>query len=68
MDEKLKQLKELVDLQCVDGTWNYDQYHFGFANGLILALAIMMDQEPTYLVAPDEWIADYEDSVMVGPT
>ena len=66
MDEILKKLDELIVIQCVNGTWNYNSYHFGLANGLILARSAVTGEEPEFLTAPDEWLEDTER--VSGPT
>jgi len=58
MEKRIEKLKDLIKVQCTDGTWNYDQYLFGMANGMICALSVFDDKEPKYLEAPDEWICD----------
>lgn len=55
---RLEALRESVAVQCSDGNWNYDSYNHGYANGLILAEAIMHDIEPRFLDAPKEWISE----------
>lgn len=54
----VKELNEVTKIQCSDGNWNYDPYMHGMANGLILAAAIMANQEPQYLNAPERFISD----------
>jgi hypothetical protein len=63
MNNRLELLKELVIVQRSDGNWNYDPYNHGYANGLILAEAIMHDLEPIFLDAPKEWIKDQNNLV-----
>ncbi|MEJ2293511.1 MAG: hypothetical protein P8Y23_01940 [Candidatus Lokiarchaeota archaeon] len=58
MNNRLELLKEIVIVQRSDGNWNYDPYNHGYANGLILAEAIMHDLEPRFLDAPKEWISE----------
>jgi hypothetical protein len=58
MNNRLELLKEIVIVQRSDGNWNYDPYNHGYANGLILAEAIMHDLEPKFLDAPEEWISE----------
>ena len=58
MKSKIEILKELTDIQCRDGNWNYDPYMHGMANGMILALSILEDTEPQYLKAPEIWEKD----------
>lgn len=64
-EEQIEQLEELVKLQCTNGTWNYDSYHFGMANGLILALAVMKGEEPQFLKAPAQWLEDNEKNIII---
>lgn len=54
----IEQLDNVTAIQCSDGNWNYDAYMQGMANGLILAQAIMKGEEPVYLDAPKQWLAD----------
>lgn len=57
--DRIASLKETVEHQCQPGNWNYDQYMHGFANGLILALAIMEGREYADMKdAPEEWMVD----------
>jgi hypothetical protein len=63
MNNRLELLKEIVIVQRSDGNWNYDPYNHGYANGLILAEAIMHDLEPIFLDAPKEWIKDQNNLV-----
>jgi hypothetical protein len=61
--EKLEVLRANVAVKSSDGNWNYDPYNHGYANGLILAEAIMHDLEPIFLDAPKEWIKDQNNLV-----
>ena len=51
----LEALEEITKIQCNDGNWNFDPYMHGMANGMILALATVKDEEPEYLEAPKKW-------------
>lgn len=55
MQERIRQLREMKDIASVSGTVDYDPYFQGMANGLIVALAIMDDDEPRFVGAPREW-------------
>ena len=56
-EERLAKLKQLLEIQMQDGTWNYDEYNLGMANGMILAIAVMENTfDPDYLTAPDLFI------------
>lgn len=58
MEEYVGQLEDLVKVQCTDGNWDFDSYHLGLANGLILALAVAKDEDPQFLSAPTRWLED----------
>ena len=52
---RLQKLKQIVDIQSSRGNYDYDNYMFGMANGLILAYHIMSGQEQEecpYLESP----------------
>ena len=51
-------LDEIIAIQNADGNWNYDAYMMGLANGLIMARSILTDEDPQFLSAPAEWLAD----------
>ena len=55
-----KKLTELVEIACMDGTWNWSPYFLGMANGLILALSVITNNEPKFLNAPSVWLKDGE--------
>ena len=56
--DKIMVLKDLTNLQCSSGNWDYDRYMHGMANGMILALSILTDKEPIFLERPDEWLSN----------
>jgi len=58
----IQTLRDMTQLQCSDGNWNYDPYMHGMANGLIFALSIFDKKKPKYLEAPKEWLADKPDT------
>ena len=37
----LKEIKDLIKVQCSDGNWNSDSYMHGLANGLLFAEALL---------------------------
>ena len=55
-DNNLQTLRDLTQIQCSDGNWNYDPYMHGMANGMILALSLFEGGEPEYLESPTEWL------------
>ena len=66
LQSSLKVLREMKDVQCNDGNWNYDPYMQGMANGMIFALSLFEDKSPEYLEAPDEWLKDKPDPDVVA--
>lgn len=56
--QQLEKLEKLVEVACSRGHCDYDEYLYGMANGLILALAAMKDEEPQYLDRPEEWLCN----------
>lgn len=49
------ELQRILDIQLRNGNWNYDAYMHGLANGLIMAMSIICDDDPKFLDAPDIW-------------
>lgn len=62
-DKALSDLKNCRDIQCSDGNWNYSEYMWGMANGLILAIANIDGKDPEYLDKPDQWLEDKPENV-----
>ena len=56
--DALEMLREILNIQCIDGNWNSNPYMHGLANGMILALALFDDKCPEYLKAPETWLDD----------
>ena len=56
-------LDEIIAIQCADGNWNYNNYNFGLANGLLLAKSILTGDEPVFMNTPDEWLCDKPDPI-----
>lgn len=59
-ENRLQQLRDLVQIQCDDGNWNYDPYMHGMANGMLLSLSVISGEEPQFMEAPDKWLDDVE--------
>lgn len=55
---KIEILRDMTNVQCSNGNWNYSEYMLGMANGLIFALSIFDGGEPKYLSAPKRWLKD----------
>lgn len=58
LKSRIKELENIVDIQCSDGTWNYDPYNHGMANGMILALSLMKSENLEFLNPPKVWVYD----------
>lgn len=58
LNERIATIQQFIEIQKNDGNWNYDSYQLGLTNGLILAYAILEDEEPTFLSRPEEWLVD----------
>jgi len=54
--KRLEDLGNMTDIQCSNGNWNYDPYMHGMANGMILALATILEEEPCFKDAPEKWL------------
>lgn len=68
MSKGIKELEDVTAIQVSNGNWNYSEYMWGMANGLILALAIMKDEDPKYLEKPDMWLKNLNPPVELGTT
>ena len=53
--KRVNNLGDLIDIQASDGNWDYDPYMHGMLNGMILSHATMLDIEPIFRDAPEEW-------------
>lgn len=56
----LSNMKTMLEIQCTDGTWNYDPYMHGMANGMLYMESLVTAVDPVYLDAPDVWLKDIE--------
>lgn len=68
MKTPIEQLDECIKIQCSDGNYNYDEYMFGFANGLLLAEAIFKNQEPRYLNRPEKFLTKEDGCAPQNPS
>jgi hypothetical protein len=53
-----EQIEEMVKIQSSNGNWNCSPYMMGYANGLILALAVLKNERPKFHSAPEIWLND----------
>lgn len=56
----VRHIENLINIQKGDGNWNYDPYMLGLANGLILAQACLLDQNPEYIQEPEQYLRNVE--------
>jgi len=47
--------KEMLDVQGMDGNWNYDPYMHGLYNGMEYMLSLIEEREPEFKNAPKKW-------------
>ena len=66
LEVRAERLRELIDIQCSNGNWDWDPYMHGMANGMILALSVLDDGEPDFLAPPEKWGSDGKPSVVCG--
>ncbi len=58
VDERIKSVRHMRDIQGYDGNWNYDPYMQGLYNGLEFALSLLEVREPQFKDAPETWLGD----------
>jgi len=58
MEKEIKNLDEIIKIQCMNGNYNYDPYMHGMANGLICARSVITGEEPKYIETPEVWLCD----------
>ena len=54
------QIRELLHIQGVDGTWNHSPYQQGLYNGLEIATAVLEHREAELRDPPKEWLCDLD--------
>jgi len=50
------QAHEMLNIQGMSGTWDYDHYMHGMYNGMEYMLAIFEEREPKFRDAPNRWL------------
>ena len=51
-------MKEMLEIQGMDGNWNYDPYMHGLYNGMEFMLSIEENREPIFREAPKTWLSN----------
>jgi hypothetical protein len=57
MKDRISKLEEIISIQSSEGNYNYDSYHYGLLNGLILARAIITETNPEYKDKPKVFLS-----------
>lgn len=55
LEERIEMIDTLTVLSCADGTWDYDDYFRGFANGMLLAQAVLVNGPYNPFGAPSRY-------------
>ena len=58
MTKQIDLVKEMRDVQGMDGNWNFDPYMQGLYNGLEFAVSLLEKREPIFKDAPEKWLGD----------
>ena len=66
MKTQIEKLEDVTNIAVANGNYDCNAYMHGMANGLLLAKAIMKDEEVVYLDAPKEWL-DNRPSIVGDP-
>ena len=51
-------VRQMRDVQGIDGTWNCDPYMHGLYNGLEFAVSLLEQREPQFKDAPEKWLSN----------
>lgn len=54
--EPIAQMREMLEVQGRDGTWNYDAYSQGMYNGMEFMMALSEGREPVFREPPEKWL------------
>ena len=66
--EPVAKMREMLEVQGRDGTWNYSPYLRGIYNGMEFMLALVEDREPVYRDEPDKYYTAPPQREWVGLT
>ena len=58
LKKRITKLNQCVQIQCTDGTWDWDSYMFGMANGMIFSQSVIKNEDPEFMTAPKMWGVD----------
>ena len=54
----IESVRQMRDVQGMDGNWNYDPYMHGLFNGIEFSLSLIEVREPKFRDAPEKWLCD----------
>lgn len=60
LEKSIKVLDDLISVQSDSGNWDYNEYMYGLLNGMLLAKAVLTDNNPPYPDRPGTWMQDTE--------
>ena len=55
--EPVAKMREMLEVQGRDGTWDYDPYSHGLYNGMELMVALAEGRDPVFREAPEKWLS-----------
>lgn len=64
---RIQTLRSAIAIMREDGNWNWDEYNFGLANGMIFAESVLSGVEPAFLQTPEVWGKDQEGAIIQTP-
>lgn len=54
----IESVRQMRDVQGMDGNWNCDPYMHGLFNGIEFSLSLLEVREPQFRDAPEKWLCD----------
>ena len=60
IENQIKKLQDLIDVQADAGNWDYDPYMHGMLNGMLLSRCLLDGKDPDFKNAPERWLRDFE--------
>lgn len=63
----VESVRQMRDVQGMDGNWNYDPYMHGLFNGIEFSLSLIEVREPKFRDAPKKWLCDEPKARIFSP-
>lgn len=54
----VESVRQMRNVQGMDGNWNFDPYMHGLFNGIEFSLSLIEVREPKFRDAPEKWLCD----------